>query len=125
MELFPDESAFIAKAGFAAGRLYERMGMIEAAKREYRFTAESMDNAFPESDLSRIKLIGMRTREIWKRSQAGTERRKILEQALGSLQDLYDRSGAHPDVRANCQIESARLLSALGKEPRFLLEAIK
>ncbi len=133
LERFFDNKAVAGKAGYAIGKLSERMGEPEKAAHLFLLVTKSFDRVLPEAALARIALAGIETRRLWKEAITDRQRQALLQKTISSLKAIAngseqaDRKTPYPGqarIRARSKIQQARLLMELGKGSELLIQAL-
>ncbi|MBW1853021.1 MAG: PD40 domain-containing protein, partial [Deltaproteobacteria bacterium] len=88
LERFFDNKAVAGKAGYAIGKLYERMGEPEKAAHLFLLVTKSFDRVLPEAALARIALAGIETRRLWKEAITDRQRQALLQKTISSLKAI-------------------------------------
>jgi len=133
LERFFDNKAVAGKAGYALGRLYEKMGAAEKAAHLFLLVTESFDRVLPEAALARIALAGIETRRLWKEAITDQQKQALIEKTILSLEamangseqtDLKTPYPGQARIRIRSRILQARLLMELGKGSESLIQAL-
>jgi len=108
MEAFAENGPAAAQAGYAVGRVFERLNLDNAAQQAYGYVADTYETIMPEGPVSYISKIRLTGRQKIRQAATKSRRKEILDQAIQSI-DRYT-SAKNLTVQAAAAFAKARLV---------------
>ncbi|MFO7839389.1 MAG: CHAT domain-containing protein [Desulfosalsimonadaceae bacterium] len=117
MELHPEERAAAARAGLAAGRIYEEQNLMAAARAAYKDTAERLPSVVPHGPAAKIRHTEISARIDIEKSPLEEKRRKLYQEAISAIDAAAEKASDAPAVRSEAGLARARLAIKSGFAP--------
>ncbi len=108
METFAENAGFAAKAGYTIGEILERLGLNDAARQAYAYTADAYPDVIPEGPLAHIQKIRLEGMQKIQQTTAKSRRMDLLDQTIKQIEAIS--AGKTLSVQAPAAFAKTRLL---------------